>query len=111
MAMVTAVLIVITVLLFIPGRARPATIRRHLLWTFTGRTLAMFVYPEECDPYAKTPVSTRRVGTKLGARSPELPPLRYSRIIINQMRKDLRWERMGFASLLLKDCVRLADRD
>jgi hypothetical protein len=72
--MVTATAVLITVLLlFIPGKARPATIRKHLLWTFAGRILAMFVYPEECNPYAKTPVWTRRVGTKgirLGSSAP-----------------------------------------
>jgi hypothetical protein len=70
----TAALVVITVLLLsIPRKARPATIRKHLLWTFAGRILAMFVYPEECNPYAKTPVWTRRVGTKgirLGSSGP-----------------------------------------
>jgi hypothetical protein len=105
----TAALVVITVLLLsIPRKARPATIRKHLLWTFAGRILSMYVNPEECDPYVKTSIWTCRVGTKGTAwelGSPELPPLRHSRIVMNQMRKNLCWERMGFPSLLLKDCI------
>jgi len=65
MVVVTTVLIVVTVLLlFIAGKARPATMRKYLLWTSAGRVLAAFVYPEECDLYAKTPVWTGRVGVK-----------------------------------------------
>jgi hypothetical protein len=61
--MATALLVVITVLLFIPGKARLATIRKHLLWAFASRILSMYVDPES-DPYTKTPVWTRHAGTK-----------------------------------------------
>jgi hypothetical protein len=66
--------------------------RKYLLWTFSSRILATFVYPEEFDSCAKTPVWIRRVGVKgirLGSSVPELPPLRDLRIVIIQRRKDL----------------------
>lgn len=85
MVTVATVPIVVTVLLFILGKVRCASISY-------GPLLVTFVYPEEFDSCAKTPVWIRRVGVKgirLGSSVPELPPLRDLRIVIIQSRKDL----------------------